>query len=104
MGFEKKVDSEPKTTVRMQYRGHFKGSQKIVNLPIPLVANSQKLEQTLTFERAATSRGPAFCEVPMEWVGILLAVGGLWSMVDQATPELTAKIAAAKAVCDEKVA
>jgi hypothetical protein len=102
MAFEKKVDTE-KTTVRMQYRGHFKGSVKTVQLPIPLIANSQKIDQTLSFERAATSRGPAFCDVPLEWAGTLLAVGGNWSAAEPLSPELLARIAAAKEVCDEKM-
>jgi len=90
------IEPTSKPTVKMQYRGHFKGTQKIVQLPIPLLSTSQKLEQTLVFERAATSHGPAFCQVPLEWVGILLDVGGYWSVAEPLTADLTAKIASAK--------
>ena len=112
MGFEKKTVSQdemtvgtkaPANTVRMKFTGHFKGTTKIVELPIPLIANSQKLEEVLTFTRESNKQGPAFCDVPLEWAGALLDVGGRWQAVEDLTPELTAKIAAAKIMCDAKM-
>ncbi len=108
MAFEKKdiqakPETELKTTVRMQYRGHFKGTRKVVSLPIPLIANSQKLEEELVFERAAGSRGPAFCDVSFAWAGTLLEVGGYWSLAEPMTPELTVRLAAAKETTDARM-
>ena len=93
---------EPKTTVRMKFKGHFKGATKTVELPIPLISNSQKLDQVLTFTRT-TTKGPAFCDVPMEWVGMLAAVGGNWRIDEKVTPELQAQIDAAREVCRAKM-
>lgn len=103
MPFEKKVD-EPKTTVRMKYVGHFTGSQKIVHLPIPLIAKSQQLDETLVFKRQGERHGPGFCDVPMEWAGALIDVGGNWKLVDEPTPELLSKIQAAQAACNARMA
>ena len=95
--------SEPKTTVQMKYVGHFKGTTKQVALPIPLISKSQQLESVLEFTRPSPKLGPAFCEVPMEWAGSLLEVGGNWQVVDKLTPELSRQIADAKEVCDAKM-
>jgi len=92
----------PATTVRMKYTGLFRGLEKLVQLPIPLISNSQKLEEVLTFTRALP-KGPAFCDVPMKWAGALIAVGGRWQVVDAMTPELLARIAAAKESCDAEM-
>ena len=102
MGFEKKVE-EPRTTVKMKYIGHFKGLQKVVQLPIPLIANSQKLEETLVFKRESERQAPGLCDVPMEWVGALMDVGGNWQLVDKATPELLSTIKAAQELCKTKM-
>mgnify|MGYP001561891697 CR=1 FL=1 len=90
-------------TVRMKYVGHFMGTQKVVELPIPLISGSQKLDDTLVFKRQGERQGPGFCDVPMEWVGALLDVGGNWRLVDEASQELLAKIRAAQAVCKERM-
>jgi hypothetical protein len=90
-------------TVKMKYIGHFKGTQKRVSLPIPLISNSQKLEQELVFERESDKRGPAYCQVPMEWAGALLAVGGSWQAAEKITPELQQDIDRAKDTCDAKM-
>lgn len=106
MADEKPAPPKPvaaKTTVRMKFTGHFKGTTKVVELPIPLIANSQKLEETLTFTRTSNRQGPAFCDVPVEWVGALLAVGGKWQVVDPLTPELEGTIAAAKVRTDARM-
>ncbi len=102
MGFEKKTE-ETKQTVKMKFTGHFRGTQKLVALPIPLVANSQKLDMELSFTRTSDRQGPAFCEVPIEWVGALMQVGGNWKVVDKLTPELTVEIAKAKEICDARM-
>jgi hypothetical protein len=44
------------------------------------------------FQRTNDKQGPAFCDVPMEWAGALLEVGGNWQMAEKLTPELTAQI------------
>lgn len=95
---------EKRTTVKMKYVGHFRGLEKIVHLPIPLISNSQKLDQVLSFQRKDTKQGPAFCEVPLEWVGALLLVGGNWQLDEKMTPELQAQIGDAKAACDLRMA
>ena len=71
------ANADEKQTIKMKYMGHFKGMTKTVNLPIPLISNSQKLEQELHFVRTVKN-APAYCEVPIEWAGSLLAVGGNW--------------------------
>lgn len=91
MPFEKKVDAEAKATVRMKYVGHFKGLHKIVELPIPLLSNSQKFEQTIVFLRPINT-GPALADVPLEWVGALLNVGGNWQLNEKVTPEVQTQI------------
>jgi hypothetical protein len=93
---------DEKTSVKMKFVGHFKGAIKTVNLPIPLIANSQKLEQELTFVRTAKS-GPAFCDVPMEWAGALLAVGGNFQAAEKITPQLQAAIEVAQEETDERM-
>ena len=95
----------PVTTVRMKFTGPFRGKEKIVQLPIPLIAHSQALDEELRFTRLDERKGPAFCDVPLEWVGSLLAVGGRWQLADKEkmTPELTAKIADAKVACDARM-
>ena len=98
-----KAEKEPKTTVKMKFMGHFRGTRKTVALPIPLIANSQKLDKELVFERASERQGPAYCEVPIEWAGALIEVGGNWQVVDKLTPELQADIAKAKEACDAKM-
>jgi hypothetical protein len=109
MPFEKKSSepdaksSDPKATVRMKFMGPFRGTDKLVQLPIPLMAKSQKLEEELHFVRPSSKQGPAFCEVPIEWVGALLDVGGHWQVAESVTPELMTKIAEAKVVCDDKM-
>ena len=91
-----------KDTVKMKYVGHFKGNTKTVELPIPLVSNSMKQEETLTFART-TKTGAAYCEVPMRWVGALLAVGGNWQAAETLTPETKARIEIEKAENDERM-
>jgi hypothetical protein len=105
MAVEKDSVSKGSTvqTVKMKYVGHFRGSQKLVSLPIPLISNSQKLDHSLAFTRTSDKQGPAFCEVPIEWAGALMAVGGNWQVVDKLTPELTKAIDEAKSTCDERV-
>lgn len=90
-----------KSTVKMKYTGIMKGNVKTVALPIPLVSNSQKLDQELTFTRAEKSHGPLCGEVPMKWAGALLAVGGNWKMNEDLTPELAAKIEKARVDCEK---
>ncbi len=102
MGFEKKTE-EPKATVKMKFVGHFHGLAKVVELPIPLVAKSQKLEETLSFKRTSERQGPGFCDVPMEWVGALMDVGGNWQCVEKPTPELLSTIKAAQVACKERM-
>lgn len=99
----KKSEPEPKTTVKMKFMGHFRGTEKRVALPIPLIANSQKLDKELAFTRSSDRTGPAFCQVPLEWAGALLAVGGNWQLDEKLTPELKAHLDAAKAECDAKM-
>lgn len=94
--------NEPRGTVKMKYVGHFKGNEKIVELPIPLVSNSMKLEQVLTFTRKVKN-GPGFCDVPIEWAGALLAVGGNFQSDEKITPDLKAVIDSAKLETDEKM-
>ncbi len=93
----------PANTVRMKYVGHFNGTQKVVELPIPLISKSQKLDDTLVFKRQGERQGPGFCDVPLEWVGSLMDVGGNWKLVDEATPELLSKIKAAQVACKERM-
>src|SRR6185295_17994154 len=103
MPFEKKAEEmKPANTVRMKYTGIFKGPQKIVELPIPLISNSQKLDEHLKFTREGT-KGPAFCDVPIKWAGALIAVGGRWQVAEPLTPEMLTKIAAAKEACDAEM-
>ena len=92
-----------KLTVKMKYVANFKGTTKTVQLPIPLIANSQKLDQELRFTREANSKGPAFCDVPIEWAGAMIAVGGNFLVNDKITPELQAKIDAARKDTDAKM-
>lgn len=99
MGVESKP--EVKTTVKMKFTGMMKGNVKTVALPIPLVSNSQKLDQELTFTRAEKTHGPLCGEVPLKWAGALLAVGGNWKLNEELTPELTAKIEAARLACEK---
>lgn len=118
MGFEKKIvelpsDEEiairlgkPKAsnTVRMKYIGHFRGLEKVVELPIPLISKSQKLDETLSFKRASDKQGPGFCDVPIEWAGALMDVGGNWQLVDAlVSPERMAEIRSAQAVCTARM-
>ena len=102
MPFEKKVATET-STVRMKYVGHFRGTEKIVQLPIPLIAKSQQIDEVLSFKRDSERQGPGFCDVPVEWAGALMDVGGNWKLVDEATPELMAKIKLAQAACKSKM-
>ena len=81
-----------KNTVKMKFVGHFKGTERIVQLPIPLISNSMKLDESLTFKRT-TKTGAAYCEVPLEWAGALLAVGGNWQMDEPMTDDLKHRIA-----------
>lgn len=90
--------NESRTTVKMKFVGHFRGVEKRVALPIPLISNSQKLDKELQFTRTSDRNGPAYCDVPMEWVGALLEVGGNWQIVDKLTADLQAKIDAAHAI------
>jgi len=94
---------EVKQTVRMKYLGNFRGTQKVVQLPIPLISNSQKLDKTLVFARSNDSHGPAFCDVPMEWAGALLDLGGNWQPVDKISPELRNQITTAQSGCDARM-
>ena len=98
---ELKTDVKP--TVKMKFTGHFSGTQKIVQLPIPLIANSQKLDQTIVFSRQSNKQGPAFGEVPLEWAGALMDVGGNWQLVDKLTPELKVQIVAAQEENNERM-
>jgi hypothetical protein len=91
-----------KETVKMKYVGHFKGNTKIVELPIPLVRNSMKQEEVLTFSRT-TKAGVAYCEVPMRWVGALLSVGGNWQVAETLTPDLKSRIDIEQAENDERM-
>jgi hypothetical protein len=99
---EDKKSTSPQT-VKMKYTGHFRGSQKVVALPIPLISNSQKLDEQLVFTRTSDKQGPAFCDVRLEWVGALLEVGGNWQIVDKLTPDLARAIEDAKVACDERM-
>ena len=101
MGTETKP--EVKTTVKMKYTGIMKGNVKVVALPIPLIATSQKLDQELRFTRADKSHGPLVCEVPLRWAGSLLAVGGNWKLNEEMTADLSAKIEAARVFCDKEM-
>lgn len=100
-----KMDTDPtaRESVKMKFVGIFKGETKVVNLPIPLVSKSQQLDTALTFSRASNTHGPALCQVPIEWAGSLLAVGGNWQIDEKLTPELAAKIKAAKEETDAKM-
>jgi len=97
------VEAPSKTTIKMKYTGHMKGSQKVVELPIPLIANSQKLDLQLVFTRAVDSHGPLTCDVPLEWAGALLATGGFFQASEKITPEIQAKIEAAKELTAAKM-
>ena len=97
------VEKPKADSVRMKYTGPFRGTTKTVQLPIPLVAHSQALSEELTFTRQSDRQGPAFCNVPIEWVGALLAVGGRWKMAEDLTEELSTKIEKAKAACDARM-
>ena len=97
------ADPTARISVKMKFTGIFKGTEKIVQLPIPLISNSQKLDTQLRFERPNGSHGPARCEVPLEWAGSLLEVGGNWQLDEKLTSELTAKIQAAKDETDAKM-
>lgn len=92
-----------KTTVKMKFTGMMKGNIKTVELPIPLVSNSQKLDAQLTFTRPAGSHGPLTCDVPLKWAGLLLAVGGNWKINEDMTDELAAKIEKAKKACEKEM-
>lgn len=102
MADEKKATE--RTTVKMKYTGIMKGNSKLVELPIPLVSNSQKLDHPLTFTRPTGSRGPLTCDVPMKWAGALLAVGGNWKLNEDLTDELAAKIESARKACEKEMA
>lgn len=112
MAFQKKIRVEDESeladeaseTVRMKFTGHFRGTEKIVNLPIPLIANSQKFDEVLRFVRESDRQGPAFCDVPLHWAGSLLEIGGCWQAVDRLSSATLARIAEAKSVNDEKIA
>jgi len=101
MAFEKKVSET--ATVKMKYVGHFRGTEKIVQLPIPLIAKSQQLDEVLSFKRDSERQGPGLCDVPIEWAGALMDVGGNWKLVDEPTPELLSKIKVAQAACKTKM-
>jgi hypothetical protein len=98
-----KIEKESRASVKMKFVGHFRGTHKAVALPIPLISNSQKLDKELVFERSSERQGPAYCDVPMEWVGALMSVGGNWQVVDKLTPELQTEIAKAKETCDARM-
>lgn len=102
MGVEKKSE-DPKLTVKMKFVGMFRGVSKTVELPIPLIANSEKLTQTLVFSRVSDRQGPAFCEVPLEWAGALLDVGGNWQVVEKLTPDLQRSIEEAHTLCKDRM-
>jgi len=97
------VKATEKTTVKMKFVGIMKGNIRTVELPIPLVSNSQKLDGQLTFARQPGSHGPLTCDVPMKWAGSLLALGGNWKINEDLTDELKAKIEAAKASCAKEM-
>jgi hypothetical protein len=103
MPFEKKVVAETASIVKMKYVGHFNGVEKIVQLPIPLIAKSQKLEAVLSFKRTSESRGPGFCDVPIEWVGALMDVGGNWKLVEEPSTELLSTIRDAQEACKARM-
>ena len=98
-----KVEKESRASVKMKFVGHFRGTRKAVALPIPLISNSQKLDRELVFERTSDRQGPAYCDVPMEWAGALMDVGGNWQVVDKLTPDLQVEIAKAKEACDARM-
>lgn len=89
------VEAIKKDTVKMKFVGISKASTKTVELPIPLISNSQKLTEQLVFSRTA-AKGPLTCDVPLKWAGALLAVGGNWQMNEKLTDELSAQIDKAK--------
>jgi hypothetical protein len=91
-----------KETVKMKYVGHFKGNTKVVELPIPLVSNSMKQEEVLTFSRT-TKNGIAYCEVPLRWAGALLSVGGNFQLAETLTPDLKGRLEVEKAENDERM-
>ena len=97
------ADPTARNSVKMKFMGRFNGTTKIVQLPIPLISKSQKLEQELFFTREDKSHGPAFCDVPMDWAGALMAVGGNFQINEKLTPELQGKIDAAKSMTDSKM-
>ena len=92
-----------KATVKMKFTGIMKGNVKTVELPIPLVSTSQKLDEVLKFTRPTGSRGPLVCEVPLKWAGSLLSVGGNWKLNEEMTPELTEKIDKARQTCEQEM-
>lgn len=90
-------------TIKMKFVGHFRGKQKVVALPIPFISKSQQLDEELVFERSSDRTGPAFCDVPVEWAGSLMAVGGNWQVADKLTPELSKSIDSAHAECKARM-
>ena len=89
--------------VKMRFTGVLKGNVKHVSLPIPLISNSQKYDEVLTFTRPPGTRGPLTCDVPMKWAGMLLAVGGNWQLNEKLTPDLERQMADAKTLCAREV-
>ena len=89
-------------TVKMKYVGVFKGAVKTVELPIPLISNSMKLEQKLEFTRT-TTKGPAYCEVPYEWAGALIQLGGNFQLAEPLTPAQKAAVDAAHGECQDRM-
>ena len=86
-----KSEPAPKT-VKMKFVAKFNGTEKVVELPIPLLATSQKLNQQLIFTRPAGNHGPAYCDVPMEWADKLLAIGGSFLPADEHATKMQSKI------------
>src|SRR5262245_29782867 len=99
MAVEKVVE---KHTVKMKFTGNMKENEKVIDLPIPFISNSQKVGQ-LVFKRPAGSRGPLTCDLPLKWVGELLVVGGNWKLNEDMTDELSAKIEKAKKACEKEM-
>ena len=87
-----KVESKL-TSIKMKYVGHFRGTEKRVAL----------LDKELIFSRTSDRNGPAFCDVPMEWAGALIQVGGNWQVVDKLTPDAIAAIGTAHDLCEERM-
>lgn len=90
-------------TIKMKFTGRFVGLEKVVELPVPLAAMSQRLDDRLIFKRT-TPHGPGFCDVPIKWVGKLLAIGGHWQLAGlRPSKDVLQQIEEAKQACDAEL-